>query len=265
MGKKRNTVKTGDKGLYKSRSAASGGPKGRNKVPHDDNMYDEIDRHHNHQEDLIRLDNDNGEDDLEDDGYANKEAVMDLAGGSSSSSSSSSEEDSEEEHRDDNQASLDEEEPVVSSDDDADEMEDEEDVRDWGRRKAGYWGGDTADLEIGQDQEDAFLEEEAAKQVQAARYEQMDEHDFMLSEDEQADSDKYTMEPTTRDLTKLSRAARRKLIKSHHPELLPLVSHFAQIIQNWNEKSRVVTEALFSSQDVSAQVSVSVCRFTKHP
>ena len=265
MGKKRNTVKTGDKGLYKSRSTASGGPKRRNKVPHDDNLYDEIDRHHNHQEDLIRLDNNNGEDDLEDDGYANKEAVMDLAGGSSSSSSS--EEDSEEEDFDEDQASLDEEEePVVSSGDDEDEMEDEEDVRDWGRRKAGYWGGDTADLEIGQDQEDAFLEEEAAKQVQAARYEQMDEHDFMLSEDEQDDdSDKNTMEQTTRDLTKLSRAARRKLIKSHHPELLPLVSHFAQIIQNWNDKTRVVTEALFSSQDVSAQVSVSVCRFTKHP
>lgn len=32
----------------------------------------------------------------------------------------------------------------------------------WGRKKKAYWSGDTADLEIGQDMEDAEDEEEAA-------------------------------------------------------------------------------------------------------
>ena len=53
--------------------------------------------------------------------------------------------------------------------DDEEEEDDDEDDEDgaaasWGRKKQTYWSGDTADLEIGQEMEDAE-EEEAAAQV----------------------------------------------------------------------------------------------------
>ena len=58
----------------------------------------------------------------------------------------------------------------------------------------------------------------------------------------------------SRDLNKLSRAAKRKLLQSHHPELIPLVTHFSSVIHDWNERTRVVSDALFSSKDVSPEV-----------
>jgi hypothetical protein len=54
-------------------------------------------------------------------------------------------------------------------DDDDDEDSDEDDKPEkWGKKKT-YWTGDTADLEIGQDVEDAEDEERAAK-VSAERH-----------------------------------------------------------------------------------------------
>lgn len=50
---------------------------------------------------------------------------------------------------------------VGQEDDDEEQEEDEDDDR-WGKKKT-YWSGDTADLEIGQDIEDAEDEETAAK------------------------------------------------------------------------------------------------------
>ena len=47
-------------------------------------------------------------------------------------------------------------------DDDVDEDEEDKPLERWGRKKT-YWQGDTADLEIGQEFEDAQDEEEAAK------------------------------------------------------------------------------------------------------
>ena len=47
------------------------------------------------------------------------------------------------------------------SDDDDGEENDEDEMNRWGKKKS-YWTGDTADLEIGQDVEEAEEEEEAA-------------------------------------------------------------------------------------------------------
>lgn len=47
---------------------------------------------------------------------------------------------------------------------DSDEEEEEEQEEGWGKKKA-YWSGDTADLEIGQDVQDAEDEEEAAEVI----------------------------------------------------------------------------------------------------
>lgn len=68
------------------------------------------------------------------------------------------------------------------------------DSKAWGRKKNIYWAGDTGDLEIGQDEQDAFDEEEAAKELHdeqlkkltAADYEDVD--DTMMIEDPQAEN-----------------------------------------------------------------------------
>jgi U3 small nucleolar RNA-associated protein 3 len=94
MGKKRQTAKTGDKKLYKSRFADINEAA---KPKDDDNMYNEIDRYHNEKDkEFLRLDQQPDEE-VDDDGYADKEAVMDLAGGASSSE----EEDDENDDSDD--------------------------------------------------------------------------------------------------------------------------------------------------------------------
>ena len=255
MGKKRKTAKTGAKKLYKGRELTVSTKKNCD----DDNMYNEIDRYHNQkEEEYIRLDQQPDEQ-IDDDGYADKEAVLDLAGGVSSSEDDDEIDSDDESVQDVNIEDDDEDEAALSSDDEDDDEEmDEEAVTDWGRKKASYFGGDTADLEIGQDEEDAYLEEEAAKEVQNARYENMDEDDFVLSDNEEdveqsRRNDGETLQ-SSRDLKKLSNAAKRKLLQSHHPELIPLVTHFSDVVTDWHQRTRVVADVLFSSKDVSPKV-----------
>ena len=50
----------------------------------------------------------------------------------------------------------------AGGDDSEEEEDDDDEGESWGKKKA-YWSGDTADLEIGQDVQDALDEEEAAK------------------------------------------------------------------------------------------------------
>ena len=58
----------------------------------------------------------------------------------------------------------------------------------WGKKKS-YYTGDTADLEIGQDIEDAIEEEEAALSLQKQRLQGMRESDFVDDVEDDADSD----------------------------------------------------------------------------
>ena len=128
-----------------------------------------------------------------------------------------------------------------------------------------YYHGDTADLEIGQEEEDAFLEEEAAKEIQKSRFEEMEEDDFVLSgdENEQDDSDKKasgTSElqiKTIRDTSKLSKKEARRLLQKQHPELLPMVSYFADVVRDLKERTDVATNALLESEE-TAEVSYRV-------
>jgi hypothetical protein len=57
--------------------------------------------------------------------------------------------------------------------------EEEEGDEGWGRKKKTYWEGDTADLEIGQEMEDALEEEEAAQEMQREKAKRMKASDFM--------------------------------------------------------------------------------------
>ena len=251
MGKRRNTAKTGDKGIYKGRtdgkavsSKGTGGD--------DDAMYTAVDRfHNNREEEFLKLDAAPSESEEEEEQV---EAVMDLGVGESSAESS----DSEEEEND--SAQEEEEEAALSSDSDEDEEDGEiEGVRNWGKKKSTYYHGDTADLEIGQEEEDAYLEEEAAKEVEAARYEDMSEDDFVLSDDENDDADERKgsmVTSSTRDMSKLSAKDRRKLIDRQHPEMLPLLSYFSGAVQELSEKTRVATNAVI--EEGGAEVSCFV-------
>jgi hypothetical protein len=248
MGKKRNTAKTGDKGLYKSREKLQK-KDNNNKIDSDDDpMYNEIDRFHNkREEDYLKLDDDGQNDSDDEDAKAfgaNKESVLDLGAGASSSEedgddSSSDDDDGRQKHGkngsdddDDDSSSPD----SSDSDDDIEnikEMMEADDPRNWGKKKSLYYHGDTADLEIGQEEEDAFLEEEAAKEIQKSRFEEMEEEDFVLSEDDeggvnqQKSSEKEksskehdgTLEKlrTSRDASKLSKKEARELIQKQHP------------------------------------------------
>lgn len=263
MGKKRNTAKTGDIALYKSRESETDAARGNNSD--DDGMYNEIDRHHNRrqqeEEEYLDLnaqhDNDSDEEN-QDDGISGREGVLDLGGGESSSSDDEEESDDEDKVQRAQQDSEGES-SVDENDSSSSESEEEDpgdlDVRDWGKKKSAYYHGDTADLEIGQDEDDAFLEEEAAKEVQAARYENMEEDDFVMSDTEEEPSPskrkaaKDAVEEVQRDLSKLSKSEKRRLLQSHHPELLPLVSHFSQEIEDYTLRTRVVENALLQSEE----------------
>lgn len=267
MGKRRNTAKTGDKSLYKSRPNVSNGDVANSD---DDGMYNAVDRFHNRreQDDFLKLDAggaDSEEDD--DDGISGREGVLDLGGGESSSEEEvgddSIDEPADKKQRRDVESS--DEEPSSDSDDEDEilEMEDS-DVRDWGRKKSSYYHGDTGDLEIGQDEDDAFLEEEAAKEVQAARYAHMDEDDFVMSDDEedktlgQEETAKKSFGMrSTKDLSKLSLSERGGILQSHHPELMPLVSHFKHVVEEWDSRTSVAENAVVGGEEGTTEVRPS--------
>jgi U3 small nucleolar RNA-associated protein 3 len=290
MGKRRNTAKTGDKAIYKSRPPKHDVPtKGRHSDTDNDHMYNEIDRFHNQrdQEEFIRFCDAeiDGEDD-DKDLVGNMEAVLDLGLGDESSTSGDDDGDDdystlEHQRKAQDTTRGDKESPYDSdsySDSDSDDEDDDDDVknlkeqlktasedpRNWGKKKSMYYHGDTADLEIGQEKEDAFLEEEAAKEVQASRFQEMDEDDFVLSDHEADMKAMHASELITskaeniksiRDISKLSKKEARKLLRKQHPELLPMVSYFADIVRDLKERTDVATKALMEDAE-TAEASV---------
>jgi U3 small nucleolar RNA-associated protein 3 len=220
----------------------------------------EVDWYHNDREkEFLRLDQE-GADKSDEDDSDDEEAVMDLAvGGDSSSDDDDSEDESgdEEKGNDDNASGSSSEENDELGSSDEDTEEEKEDVRAWGKKKSSYYHGDTADLEIGQDQDDAFLEEAAAKEVQAARYKEMSEDDFVLSDTEDNNQDAPDAETenvsNSRDMSKLSLKDKQKILDKQHPEMLPLLSHFADVVEDLEENSIVATRAIFNGEEGTAE------------
>jgi U3 small nucleolar RNA-associated protein 3 len=166
-------------------------------------------------------------------------------------------------------------------------MQNDINVRDWGKRKSAYYHGDTADLEIGQDADDALVEEEAAKEVQAARYKDMSERDFNLSDSEEQEQDDSIDEHVKKNkklssnsrhdkshssvvlasssrlgasssgnssggigrLSKLSLQQQRKVLDRQHPEFLPILAHFSDVVRNFHQRTNVATRALLESNN----------------
>lgn len=292
MGKKRNTAKTGDKALYNSRSKLQNSAA--SNKDDDDMMYNEVDRYHNSkqqlQDDMLKFGEDDSDD--EEEGLGNDvENVFDLGLDQDDSDSDDSSEDDESEAG--YEAKQEDQKPELDhSGDDSDDSGDssifeqemdEDKLLNWGKQKKDYYHGDTNDLEIGQEVEDAELEEEGAKEVLKARLEGMTEDDFMLDDDDSDDDDESEtqdandlkdqepqqnvstkiermaggMAPSSkrRKLSKLSKKEKSKLMKQAHPELIPLVSHFRdETIRPCKDKTSVVVNALLQSDENAAEV-----------
>ena len=284
MGRRsRHSAKTGDQSIYKSRLSADDDDNN-NDNSDDDEMYDEVDRFHNRklkdEEAYLQLDrDDDGSDDdsSEDDGITKgKEGVFDLGIGGSSDEDDDISDDEQEliaESRSKKGAAaqLASSSDDDSSDDDDDDDEDEKksNLLNWGAKKHSYYHGDTADLEIGQDVDDAYLEEEAGREVEKARLEDMEEGDFML--DDSDDDGEVQEKPkkkqkkssskiqeaegvetiqsvkNAKQISKLSRKDKMKLLKANHPELLPLVQHFSGSVQDLVDSTMVAGGALLKN------------------
>ena len=279
MGKKRHTAKTGDKALYKSRDSKNEATDKRD--ADDDPMFDEVDRYNNArdelQKDMLHFGNDKNDDSSVDEA-PNEENVFDLGvGGSSSESEDDDEDDSEsaDETTDHTAAqtvlsdSSVDEDGSSSSDNEFQDQAAETDILNWGKSKRDYYNGDTADLEIGQEIEDAELEEDAGKEVLRARMEGLSEDDFIFDTDEpntennesaketkdKTDDEQLTSVGVTSQSKKrrnhagLSKFDKIKLMKRTHPELLPLVSHFRdEMIRPCAKETLVVNNALFQNE-----------------
>ena len=275
MGKRRNTAKTGDKKIYRQSVKEQQGDDDadHDRSDDDDPMYDRVDRFHNakDQQDFLKLDtgDDDGGGSSSSDNDEREEAVMDLGLGGGDddddeSSSSSDDDDKESKHEDDSEPENHVDDLSSSGD------ETTTTTRMWkktcetgvGESLRTIW--DTADLEIGQDEEDAVLEEQAAKEVQAARYDEMSEDDFVLSDTEehasQDDGEGDLDVSAARNVSKLSLKDKQKLLDRQHPELLPLLLHFSTIAEDLRRNTSVAAKALFEGEEGTAEVSKLACR-----
>lgn len=271
MGRKRNTAKTGDKAVYNSRSSHSG-PVEEKEVAADDSF--------------LRLEESEEDESIEGgvgEAIDMKHNVMDLGirGDSDTSDSDSSVEndDREENGRNPQVDAIDSESNGESSSTDSDdELRHTSNPRHWGRKKSSYYHGDTGDIEIGQDEDDAFVEEAAAKEVEFSRFQEMDEGDFMLpDEDDSADPATGPLPSheaqgavgTVRDVSNLSSRDKRNFIKKQHPELLPLASFFSEVCRELRDTTQVATNLLISNgQTVEVSIPFSghadgLCPLTK--
>jgi hypothetical protein len=272
--KRRHTAKTGDKNLYniKSQIVERDNANAKKNDKSSDLIYDEVDQFHN--DDYLRLDHDIDDDDDDDidsdDMEQNEEAVMELDDGDEAT------DENEDDYNDDDDDELsnDEEEegeevPVSSSDEYGSDVNDDDNVRDWGAKKNMYYYGDTADLEIGQDEDDAKLEELAAKEVLAARYQDMTDDDFMMADPTQNEDDTIqddskmddgnnaglSIKLSRKNVLQLSNKEKRQLLNQQHAEFIPLVSYFTKVIQDYQTTTCKATDALFYGEDGTADVS----------
>ena len=305
MGRRsRHSAKTGDQSLYKNRNNNNTSNNQDDDNSDNDPMYDEVDRYNNklqEEENYLQLDvSDKGSSsEEEDDGITTKrEGVFDLGMDDDEGDSSSDDNDSEEEGGVDNrqikQKDIEQASSSSDSSDNSDSSEDDDQEEDktsklfnWGKTKSSYYHGDTADLEIGQSVNDAYLEEEAGREVEKARLDDLDEMDFMLDGDDDDDDggdgdtedevekvsskkrkSKSTNETTTlitkkkqTPSSKLSTKDKLKVLKSQHPELLPLIQHFNNPINELNETTLLACGALLKGGVRKGKKEAEVCSF----
>jgi hypothetical protein len=191
----------------------------------------------------------------------------------------------------------DEDDPPVDDDDmENDVILDEEEeeavnIRDWGQKKSAYYNGDvTTDLSVdqrkkgrhGQEEEgaaedDAFDEEEAAQEVQRERFQKMTDEDFMISSDSEAEDQPEAIttetkqksshpigetspgKKATKEQASSSKRERLKKLDREHPEVLPLLSHFADVAKDLQSTTMVATRAILEGEPGTAKVCALRC------
>lgn len=97
------------------------------------------------------------------------------------------------------------------------------------------------------------MEEEAAREVQASRWDEMQEDDFVPSADEEESdcvpSRDRIRGATVRDTEQLSSKEKRRLLTAQHPEFLPVASHFSEILKDFLQATKVATDALVGQNE----------------
>lgn len=249
---RRNTAKTGDKALYNSRPSGS---------KNDDLRLGD--------DDFLPVRNSSDDDSVGDEGSTGgnippTHSVMDLGIEEESDSSGETSEDEDQGILHDEKN---EEEEHSSLGEDDSSLDNNPDSSRWGKKKSLYYHGDTADIEIGQEKEDAFDEEEAAKEIESSRFQVMDDDDFMAEETyeydeggpkkaEQLDGDASIT--ATRDLSNLSSKEKQRFIKKQHPELLSLVAFFSDVCRECKDTTNAAN-ALSNRSDGIIKVSAKTC------
>ena len=99
---------------------------------------------------------------------------------------------------------------------------DDERLTDWGASRRTYYGGDTADLEIGQKDEDAVAEEALARVQQREALDALDEDDFALDggDDEDVEEESGDLFAALGRKNGKSKAVDRKAITQRALEVL---------------------------------------------
>lgn len=243
-------------------------------------MYDEVDRYHIETDNqFISLDQNDTEKDYENDEDMNegKTSVLDLSGGVNGCSDEDEDNDSafssNLKYGKDSSVSATKMRSSYNSNDTSDDDDDmlidynqkQESTNNWGKNKALYYHGDTFDLEIGQEEEDAFLEEEAAKEIQATRFGDMEEDDFFLFDEENGDKKgsaalsaaSDAVELKTVDASKLTKKANRRILNKKYPDILQMVSYFSGVVKDLKDRTQVATNALTDGKGTAESVGAT--------
>ena len=186
--------------------------------------------------------------------------------------------DSGDDDSDDDGGSDDESSDDESADDDDDDESNADDglALQWGRSKKRMYGGDVADLEIGQDVQDAYDEETAVQELIQQRNKAMRGEDFMgdygasgaaaaqtagnqtglkgSSSSSSSDSSSLRLSASSSSSSSSSALTvqdKVRLLSKLSPATVPLLEHFAAKVRDYRSRVGPATEALRKERDDS--------------
>jgi hypothetical protein len=187
--------------------------------------------------------------------HTNQPVSLDLQ---SSDDSVDSDEESDDDNADDNEEEgeeNEEEEEEDHHDEDSDTASDDVDPETaWGRSSSQYYAGDTADLEIGQDFEEAKEEEAIAAKLQKKKRQAEEVSDYLLFDDNTGDKediengimggdDDWENAKSLRDVSQLDDTARLKIILAESPELRGLLDQMKKYLDELSLLGLALDEA----------------------
>ena len=135
----------------------------------------------------------------------------------------------------------------------ADEAEQEEDLKRWGRKKRSYYGGNTGQ-EMEEDLDDSDLEENKMEEIEAAKLqskqlEMMEEEDFLDTfvpkkiEEKKKTQKVAVVDSVAKDFSKLTTKEQSKLFRQQNPEFDGVVADLHHSLAEAAKLSKVVSLA----------------------